>query len=49
MGFMIQILGGRALVGMGLVGVAVAQSPLPSHRPSKGFLIITGGSLTTRG
>jgi hypothetical protein len=43
MGFKIRILVGLAWVGMGLASLAVAQSPLPSHGPSKGFLVITGG------
>jgi cyanophycinase len=43
MGFKIRILVGVAWVGMGLASMAIAQSPSPSHGPSKGFLVITGG------
>jgi cyanophycinase len=43
MGFKIRILAGLAWAGMGLAGSAVAQSPLPSHGPAKGYLVITGG------
>ena len=43
MGFKIRILAGLAWAGMGLAWSAVAQSPLPSHGPAKGYLVITGG------
>ena len=43
MGFKIRILAGLAWAGMGLAGTAVAQTPLPSHGPAKGCLVITGG------
>jgi cyanophycinase len=43
MGFKIGILAGLAWAGMALAASAVAQSPLPSHGPAKGYLIITGG------
>jgi hypothetical protein len=49
MGFQIRILVGLAWAGMGVVSIAVAQNPLPSHGPSKGFLVITGGQPETRG
>lgn len=38
-----QMLAGLALAGIALAGSAVAQTPLPSHGPAKGYLVITGG------
>jgi cyanophycinase len=41
MGFRIRILAGLAAAA--LAAGAAAQTPLPSHGPSKGYLVITGG------
>lgn len=41
MGFRIRILAGLAAAT--LTAGAAAQAPLPSHGPSKGYLVITGG------
>jgi cyanophycinase len=38
-----QMLAGLAWAGVALAGSAVAQTPLPSHGPAKGYLVITGG------
>lgn len=43
MGLKIRILVGLAWAGVALAGAAVAQPPLPSHGPAKGYLIISGG------
>src|SRR5580700_2736494 len=43
MGFKGQIFAGLAWAGVALAGSAVAQTPLPSHGPAKGYLVITGG------
>lgn len=34
---------GLAWTGVASLGSAVAQLPLPSHGPAKGYLVITGG------
>jgi cyanophycinase len=43
MGSRIRILAGLASAGMALAVSAVAQAPLPSHGPAKGYLVIAGG------
>lgn len=44
MGFrMVPVLVGLAWAGMALAQGAAAQTPLPSHGPAHGYLVITGG------
>jgi cyanophycinase len=38
-----RIFAGIAWAGVTFAGSAVAQTPLPSHGPAKGYLVITGG------
>jgi cyanophycinase len=38
-----QMVAGFAWAGVALAGSAVAQTPLPSQGPGKGYLVITGG------
>jgi cyanophycinase len=44
MGFRGQVLAGLAWAGVALAEIAAAQTPLPSHGPAKGYLVITGGA-----
>ena len=38
-----RIVAGLGWVSVALAAGAVAQTPLPSHGPAKGYLVITGG------